>query len=236
MRLPLYIGIGLILFGSSCGGFREGRAVSLSAGEYYDLGRYARLDEDWEGAVGYFEKALSAAEVAGNDYYRGYACQQLSALWAMACEYGAALDYARSSVVALEACGETAGACLSRLEMAWHHLSLGDYASAQALLPPLRAAFSSPDSPAAPRLAQLESALLDASAPLESALIDAPAPLESALLDASTSGSVAGSAGVASSGTPSSVAHSSCSASASGSGSSSSGAAYHYDKTLTKKD
>ncbi len=175
--------------------------MSLSAGEYYDLGRYARLDEDWEGAIGYFEKALSAAEVAGSDYYRGYACQQLSALWAMSCEYSTALGYARSSVVALEACGETAGACLSRLEMAWHHLSLGDPTSAQALLPPLRAAFSSPDSPAAPRLAQLESALLD------SALIDAPA-----------SGSVAGSAGVAGSGSPSS------------------GAACHYDKTLTKKD
>lgn len=160
--------------------------MSLSAMEYYDLGRYARLDEDWEGAVGYFEKALSAAERAGSDYYRGYACLQLSALWAMAYEYPTALDYARSAASALEACGESAGACLSRLEMAWHHLSLGDPASAQALLPPLRAAFSSPDSPAAPRLAQLESALIDASA--------------------------------------------------SGSGSPSSGAAYHYDKTLTKKD
>ena len=37
----------------------------LFPAEYYDLGRYARLDEDWEGAVGYFEKALSAAEPAG---------------------------------------------------------------------------------------------------------------------------------------------------------------------------
>ena len=204
--------------------------MSLSAGEYYDLGRYARLDEDWEGAVGYFEKALSAAERAGNDYYRGYACQQLSALWAMAYEYPTALDYARSSVVALEACGESAGACLSRLEMAWHHLSLGDYASAQALLLPLRAAFSSPDSPAAPRLAQLESALLDASA---SGSVAGPA-------------GPAGPAGVAGPSSPSSRARSSCTASASGSvagpagvagsGSPSSGAAYHYDKTLTKKD
>ena len=204
--------------------------MSLSAGEYYDLGRYARLDEDWEGAIGYFEKALSAAERAGNDYYRGYACQQLSALWAMAYEYPTALDYARSSVVALEACGESAGACLSRLEMAWHHLSLGDYASAQALLPPLRAAFSSPDSPAAPRLAQLESALLDASA---SGSVAGPA-------------GPAGPAGVAGPSSPSSRARSSCTASASGSvagpagvagsGSPSSGAAYQYDKTLTKKD
>ena len=183
--------IWLLLVLASC----SGRETTLSPAEYYDLGRYARLDEDWEGAVGYFEKALSAAEVAGSDYYRGYACQQLSALWAMTCEYSTALDYARSSVVALEACGESAGACLSRLEMAWHHLSLGDYASAQALLPPLRAAFSSPDSPAAPRLAQLESALLDASASCP-----------------------AGSAGVAGPSSPSS------------------GAAYHYDKTLTKKD
>ena len=216
--------------------------MSLSAGEYYDLGRYARLDEDWEGAVGYFEKALSAAEVAGSDYYRGYACQQLSALWAMACEYGAALDYARSSVVALEACGETAGACLSRLEMAWHHLSLGDYASAQALLPPLRAAFSSPDSPAAPRLAQLESALLDASASGSVAgsagVAGSGSPSSGARSSctASASGSVAGSAGVAGSCSPSSGARSSCTASASGPGSPSSVAAYQYDKTLTKKD
>ncbi len=181
-----------------CGCTLRDREEALTPAEYYDLGRYARLDEDWEGAIGYFEKALSAAERAGNDYYRGYACQQLSALWAMSCEYSTALDYARSSVVALEACGESAGAALSRLEMAWHYLSMGDYASAQALLPPLRAAFSSPDSPdspAAPRLAQLESALLDASDSFP-----------------------AGSADVAGSGTPSS------------------GAAYHYDKTLTKKD
>ncbi len=161
MRLLLYIciGIGLVLCGGSCGSSREGRGMSLSAGEYYDLGRYARLDEDWEGAVGYFEKALSAAERAGNDYYRGYACQQLSALWAMAYEYPTALDYARSSVVALEACGESAGACLSRLEMAWHYVYLGDEAAARALLEPLRAAFSSPDSPVAAYFAQLEDVL-----------------------------------------------------------------------------
>ena len=45
----------LILCGSSCGSFHgEG---TLSPAQYYDLGRYARLDEDWEGAIGYFEKA-----------------------------------------------------------------------------------------------------------------------------------------------------------------------------------
>ena len=48
----------------------------------------------------------------------------------MAYEYPTALDYARLSVVALEACGESAGACLSRLEMAWHYVYLGDEAAA----------------------------------------------------------------------------------------------------------
>ncbi len=160
MRFPVVVWMFffvLILCGSSCESFHgEG---ALSPAQYYDLGRYARLDKDWEGAIGYFEKALSAAERAGNDYYRGYACQQLSALWAMAYEYPTALDYARSSVVALEACGESAGACLSRLEMAWHYVYLGDEAAARALLEPLRAAFSSPDSPVAAYFAQLEDVL-----------------------------------------------------------------------------
>lgn len=52
-----------------------------------------------------------------------------------------------------------AGACLSRLEMAWHYVYLGDEAAARALLEPLRAAFSSPDSPVAAYFAQLEDVL-----------------------------------------------------------------------------
>lgn len=106
--------IWLLLVLASC----SGREIALSPAEYYDLGRYARLDGDWTAAIRYFEKALDAAEWAGDDYYQGYACQQLSALWAMAYEYPTALDYARSSMVALEACGETAGALLSRLDSA----------------------------------------------------------------------------------------------------------------------
>ena len=162
MRFPVVVWrffFVLILCGSSCGSFHgEG---TLSPARYYDQGRYARLDQDWEGAVCYFEQALHAAERAGDDYYRGYACQQLSALWAIASEYRKALDYARSAASALEACGETAGALLSRLDMAWCHLQLGDPESARAILPPLRASgvLSLLDSPQAARLSQLASAL-----------------------------------------------------------------------------
>jgi tetratricopeptide (TPR) repeat protein len=144
--------IWLLLVLASC----SSRETALSPAEYYDLGRYARLDEDWEGAIGYFEKSLSAAERAGNDYYRGYACQQLSALWTIASEYRKALDYARSAASALDACGETAGALLSRLDMAWCHLQLGDLELARALLP---GTLSLLDSPQAARLNHLASAL-----------------------------------------------------------------------------
>ena len=144
--------IWLLLVLASC----SGRETALSPAEYYDLGRYARLDEDWEGAVCYFEKSLSAAERAGNDYYRGYACQQLSALWTIVSEYRTALDYARSAASALEACGETASALISRLDMAWCHLQLGDPDSARAILP---GTLSLLDSPQAARLNHLASAL-----------------------------------------------------------------------------
>ena len=50
---------------------------------------------------------------AGDDYYRGYACQQLAAMWILAGENAIALSYSITAVAALEACGETAGAFLS---------------------------------------------------------------------------------------------------------------------------
>ena len=90
------------------------RNTALTPAEYYNLGRYARLDGDWSAAVGYFEKALDAAEWAGDDYYRGYACQQLAAMWILAGENAIALSYSITAVAALEACGETAGAFLSQ--------------------------------------------------------------------------------------------------------------------------
>ena len=160
MRMIRYI-LCFVVVLALCGCVRRGREGTLSPAQYYDQGRYARLDEDWEGAVCYFEQALHAAERAVDDYYRGYACQQLSALWAIASEYRKALDYARLAASALEACGETAGALLSRLDMAWCHLQLGDPESARAILPPLRASgvLSLLDSPQAARLSQLASAL-----------------------------------------------------------------------------
>ena len=101
--------IWLLLVLASC----SGRETALTPAEYYNLGRYARLDGDWSAAVGYFEKALDAAEWAGDDYYRGYACQQLAAMWILAGENAIALSYSITAVAALEACGETAGAFLS---------------------------------------------------------------------------------------------------------------------------
>ena len=53
--------IWLLLVLASC----SGRETALSPAEYYDLGRYARLDGDWNAAVGYFEKALSVAALLG---------------------------------------------------------------------------------------------------------------------------------------------------------------------------
>lgn len=82
-------------------------------------------------------------------------------MWILAGENAIALSYSITAVAALEACGETAGALLSRLDMAWCHLQLGDPESARALLPPLRASgvLSLLDSPQAARLNHLASAL-----------------------------------------------------------------------------
>jgi len=152
----------LALVGSSCGDFREGRgkeALSLSSAEYYNLGRYACQDEDWGGAIGFFEKSLSVALMTGDYFYQGYSCQRLCSLWAAAYEHSTALEYARSSVTALESCGEQSGACLSRLDMAWQYMYLGEYDEAKKILAIIRANFPSLGSPIVERINQLEELL-----------------------------------------------------------------------------
>lgn len=143
--------IWLLLVLASC----SGREIALSPAEYYDLGRYARLDGDWTAAVGYFEKALSVAERIGDNYYRGYACQQLAAMWAQADEDSKALVYSMNAVSALNACGEEMGAFLSHVDVAYCHLALGNKDGALKQFNELKAAY--PD--AAPLLASILTSL-----------------------------------------------------------------------------
>ena len=133
--------IWLLLVLASC----SGRETALSPAEYYDLGRYARLDGDWTAAVGYFEKAMSAAERIGDNYYRGYACQQLAAMWAMADEDSIALVYSMNAVSALNACGEEMGAFISRLEIVRRYQSSGNEDKALKLLTDLRVSYPDAD-------------------------------------------------------------------------------------------
>ena len=144
MRRILYI-LGLVAGLALCGCSRWGKETTLSPAEYYDLGRYARLDGDWSVAVGYFEQALSAAERTGNDFYRGYACQQLAALWVMAEEDSAALLYSMTAVAALNACGEEMGAFISRLEIVRRYQSSGNEDKALKLLTDLRVSYPDAD-------------------------------------------------------------------------------------------
>jgi tetratricopeptide (TPR) repeat protein len=133
----------------------SGRETALSPAEYYDFGRYARLEGDWNAAVGYFEKALSVAERIGDNYYRGYASQQLAAIWAQTDEYSKALVYSMNAVSALNACGEEMGAFLSHVNVAYCCLALGNRAGALKILNELKAAY--PD--AAPLLASILTSL-----------------------------------------------------------------------------
>lgn len=149
--------IWLLLVLASC----SGRETALSPSEYYDLGRYARLDGDWNAAIGYFEKALSAAERAGNDYYRGYTCQQLAAMWAQANEDSKALVYSMNAVSALNACGEEMGAFLSHVDVAYCCLALGNRAGALKILNELKAAYPDAAYPLTSSLASLEATLVN---------------------------------------------------------------------------
>lgn len=149
--------IWLLLVLASC----SGRETALSPAEYYDLGRYARLDGDWSAAVGYFEQALDAAEWAGDDYYRGYACQQLAAMWAQADEDSKALVYSMNAVSALNACGEEMGAFLSHVDVAYCCLALGNRAGALKILNELKATYPDAAYPLTSSLASLEATLVN---------------------------------------------------------------------------
>ena len=149
--------IWLLLVLASC----SGRETALSPAEYYDLGRYARLDGDWNAAVGYFEKALFVAERIGDNYYRGYACQQLAAMWAQANEDSKALVYSMNAVSALNACGEEMGAFLSHVDVAYCCLALGNRAGALKILNELKAAYPDAAYPLTSSLASLEATLVN---------------------------------------------------------------------------
>ncbi len=149
--------IWLLLVLASC----SGRETALSPAEYYDLGRYARLEGDWNAAVGYFEKALSVAERIGDNYYRGYACQQLAAIWAQTDEDSKALVYSMNAVSALNACGEEMGAFLSHVDVAYCCLALGNRAGALKILNELKAAYPDAAYPLTSSLASLEATLVN---------------------------------------------------------------------------
>ena len=145
-----------------CGCSLRGKGEALTPAEYYDLGRYARLDGDWSAAVGYFEKALSVAERIGDNYYRGYACQQLAAMWVQADEDSMALVYSMNAVSALNACDEEMGAFLSHVDVAYRHLALGNKEKALRILNELKAAYhADPESPLTSSLASLEATLVN---------------------------------------------------------------------------
>ncbi len=149
--------IWLLLVLASC----SGRETALSPAEYYDFGRYARLEGDWNAAVGYFEKALSVAERIGDNYYRGYACQQLAAIWAQTDEDCKALVYSMNAVSALNACGEEMGAFLSHVDVAYCCLALGNRAGALKILNELKAAYPDAAYPLTSSLASLEATLVN---------------------------------------------------------------------------
>ena len=149
--------IWLLLVLASC----SGRETALSPAEYYDFGRYARLEGDWNAAVGYFEKALSVAERIGDNYYRGYACQQLAAMWAQADEDSKALVYSMNAISALNACGEEMGAFLSHVDVAYCCLALGNRAGALKILNELKAAYPDAAYPLTSSLASLEATLVN---------------------------------------------------------------------------
>ncbi len=139
--------------------FCKGPGRELSPREYYILGRDALLAQDYMEAINYFEHSLSAAEKTGDAYYQGYACLQLSSLWASQNKYSVAVEYALLAADSLSSCGEHVGACLSRLDMAWQYIYLGNYEEAEKLLALIRTLFPSQDSPLETRLLQLEEIL-----------------------------------------------------------------------------
>ncbi len=139
--------------------FCKGPGRELSPRDYYILGRDALLAQDYMGAINYFERSLSAAEKTGDAYYQGYACLQLSSLLASQNRYSVAIEYALLAADSLSSCGEHVGACLSRLDMAWQYMYLGEYEEAKALLTLIRTNFPSQDSPLEARLLQLEESL-----------------------------------------------------------------------------
>ncbi len=145
----------VILTLTSC----KGPGRELSPRDYYILGRDALLAQDYMGAINYFEHSLSAAKKTSDAYYQGYACLQLSSLWASQNKYSVAVEYALLAADSLSSCGEHVGACLSRLEMAWQYMYLGEYEEAKALLTIIRTHFPSPESPLEARLLQLEEIL-----------------------------------------------------------------------------
>lgn len=93
--------------------------------DYYDQARVARDAGDLVQATVLFQEALEAAERMGDDYYAGYACQQLSLLFAQTFDYGEALRYARRAVRSLDACGESLAANFSRIDLGRQYVIMG---------------------------------------------------------------------------------------------------------------
>ncbi len=136
--------------------FCKGRENELSPKEYYCLGRDALLAQDVTGAINCFEKSLRSAEKAGDIYYKGYACQQLSAVWVSLNQYSMAVEYATLAADSLESCGEHVGEALSRLDMAWLYYNLGEECKTRQILENLHVSYPFMDAFVSERISSLE--------------------------------------------------------------------------------